>query len=366
MKITNLSVPPYWPSSPAVHKVASPDPLDSFETKELLEVDPKGSEHELRTPWKGEIHRFTVTLGPSLSQALASRGVKVDLERAEMVTTDGSRHRLFSSDPAPGPGGDNPWMLLDPTTGIPGLPTNEVHLLLNDQGKLQVKSNPPFEPNFEVYRDRPFHVDGPSQEQLRPMQETSWLASPVELPGGAGVFAPTPELANQAAAVFESICGPRARSYQADEDSLPAYIFVVPDQHHWTALPHILPIQEEMLAEPAGRGFATFLGTEQGWMIFVNAGDLDRGGYALRHELYHLLENKYLTPAEVEKVDRYHLDLVEQGGPFQSTYGYPRDEFLTTMGEEFEEEYGPEGKDWLATEHPTLHELLVGATGRAA
>jgi hypothetical protein len=78
----------------------------------------------------------------------------------------------------------------------------------------------------------------------------------------------------------------------------------------------------------------------------------------LMHELLHVFEHLYATPQETEKIETSF----QQATEFQSLYGSSRDEYLTTVGEEFWGTHGSEGPDWVRENHRPVFELLSKLT----
>lgn len=74
----------------------------------------------------------------------------------------------------------------------------------------------------------------------------------------------------------------------------------------------------------------------------------------LMHELLHVYEHLYATPEETQEIEKsFH-----QASEFQSLYGANRDEYLTTLGEEFLGTHGPDGPEWVKTHHRPVYDLL--------
>ena len=76
----------------------------------------------------------------------------------------------------------------------------------------------------------------------------------------------------------------------------------------------------------------------------------------LMHEMLHIFEHLYATPEEAQMIDKGYQGATE----FQSLYGVNRDEYLTTVGEEFLGTHGPGGQEWVKREHPPVYNLLSG------
>lgn len=379
-----------------------------------------GRAYPVETEFRGRPHRFEVRFGELFARWAQKKGVLVDLSQATALRPDGKGFHLFGSEgprqyeaatgrPA------HPWLQEDPVLHYFGLPTRPVQIDLSPDGVIRSSTERPFLPDFDFLRERPNVERGPRPEELQPLAETKWLEEPLELPGDVLVYAPSAELARAAAVRVEGVLGHRAAGWAPVREALkeesarlaaldpsdpegvkqalgappeeawtaedaatalqarqaalghrlaPVRVFVMPRDRHWLALPFLAGLQESMLQSPAAQGPAAFLGTNMGLLVFVPEQDLGTGGFGLRHELYHALEAKFLEDGEKAALDRIHAETVRRGGPFQSLYGYQRDEFLTTMAEELEGEHGAEGPAWLAATQPELHRLLSDATGR--
>jgi len=78
----------------------------------------------------------------------------------------------------------------------------------------------------------------------------------------------------------------------------------------------------------------------------------------LMHEMLHVFEQIYATPEETQQIDASF----QQATEFQSLYGSNRDEYLTTIGEEFLGTHGPEGPEWVKEKHGPVYQLLSKLT----
>ena len=76
----------------------------------------------------------------------------------------------------------------------------------------------------------------------------------------------------------------------------------------------------------------------------------------LMHEMLHVFEHIYATPEETQMIEKGYQGATE----FQSLYGVNRDEYFTTVGEEFLGTHGPGGQEWVKREHPPVYNLLSG------
>lgn len=158
-----------------------------------------------------------------------------------------------------------------------------------------------------------------------------------------------------------------AKQAEAETAGQPIEIHIVPKGKHWTAMPALAPLREEVDADPVNRlSDACWMPTPDRQLVFIPEESLDgtASTIAARHELHHVLENLYLTDEQRAVVDRIHAETLRSGGPFARTYGIQRKEFWTTMAELFEGGEGPEGILWLKENQRELYELLCDATGR--
>lgn len=74
----------------------------------------------------------------------------------------------------------------------------------------------------------------------------------------------------------------------------------------------------------------------------------------LMHEMLHVFEHLYANDQETQQIESGFQGAKE----FQSLYGANRDEYLTTVGEEFLATHGPDGPDWVRREHQPVYQLL--------
>lgn len=88
------------------------------------------------------------------------------------------------------------------------------------------------------------------------------------------------------------------------------------------------------------------------------------GSGPTHHELTHWLEKAVLTPEQRARVDRAYEEAVRNNGPFASTYGMTRGEYLASMAELFGGSSGPEGVAWLKDKAPAIYEVLSELTGQ--
>ena len=80
----------------------------------------------------------------------------------------------------------------------------------------------------------------------------------------------------------------------------------------------------------------------------------------LKHELLHVFEHLLATPEESQHIE----SSFQQATEFQSLYGSNRDEYITTLGEEFFGAHGPGGAEWVKEHHPQVFELLSTLTDK--
>lgn len=80
----------------------------------------------------------------------------------------------------------------------------------------------------------------------------------------------------------------------------------------------------------------------------------------LIHELLHVFEQRYASPDELTQIS----ESFAQAREFQSLYGSSRDEYLTTVSEEFQAAHGADGPAWVEREHPQMFTLLSNLLGQ--
>lgn len=78
----------------------------------------------------------------------------------------------------------------------------------------------------------------------------------------------------------------------------------------------------------------------------------------LMHEMLHVFEHVLATPQQIQQIE----SSFQQASEFQSLYGSNRDEYLTTVGEEFLGTHGAEGPEWVKAEHRPVFDLLSKLT----
>jgi hypothetical protein len=78
----------------------------------------------------------------------------------------------------------------------------------------------------------------------------------------------------------------------------------------------------------------------------------------LQHELLHVFEERYATDEELDVIDAAHERARAAKGPYPSLYGAERREFLTTLGEEYLNSRGPEGRAWVQHHYPEVYGIL--------
>lgn len=327
-----------------------------------------GRDFTVSTTWKGKPYEIPVRFGGLLTRWCANKGNRVDLERCEVVKAEGKRvpfvpreiresYQTLTGREA------HPWLQYDPQLQIYGLPSQPVTLDLQPSGIFSCATGGVLNVDFAYQRERAYVERPPTPEELAPMPAEPWMGQPLQGPGSSFLYGRTPELRARCLEIFQEVCGQAAAS--GVNNGAPLHVFPVPDNKHWTALPTVHALQDQMLAlGGTAHGKANFLPLDKAILIFVPESDLAGPGYALRHELYHALERKYLSDDQKAVIDGCRDELVKQGGPFQSVYGYQREEFLTTMAEEFEGEHGPDGPAWLRANHPRVAAFLSEVTGR--
>ncbi|MEW6283199.1 MAG: hypothetical protein AB1758_31610, partial [Candidatus Eremiobacterota bacterium] len=246
-------------------------------------------------------------------------------------------------------------------------------------------------------RNRLLGAHSPTDEELSLLSREPWMSQSTGVAPDVGVVAPTPEAAALAQARFEEVCGAAARALETEKPALlqeqgelerlaqrleqapspelialaappgvdssawtaqdalnavrarreriatrllPVLVFVVPPGKHFTSLP-VFDEQVRGRLRRDSAGGACLQGSDR-FYVFVGQ-DALQGGPLSRHEFVHLLDDKYLTDSERSTVDRAHRELSDRGGPFPNTYAIKRSEFLTTMDEELQGHFGPDG-----------------------
>ncbi|GMU56025.1 MAG: hypothetical protein AMXMBFR33_51710 [Candidatus Xenobia bacterium] len=271
-----------------------------------------------------------------------------------------------------------------------------------------------------VLRDR-LEILSPSPataEELEPMEKQAWTQKGVEIAPKVFLYAPDEESAERFKQMFQEICGPSEAKRQPDElqsrlervngllarfeegppspdllelcrqecgasaegwgeeeargrlkllasrlssMALPVHLFVVPEGKHFTSLPIFSDSIRALLVSELGYSSGCHLRSDVGHVVMTNKSNLtDKPGLA-RHELVHLLEDRYLEPEVLDRLDRIHSDILSQGGLLASSYGVRRKEFLTTMAEEHQGDFGPDGPAWVETAHGEVHGILLDA-----
>jgi len=146
---------------------------------------------------------------------------------------------------------------------------------------------------------------------------------------------------------------------------------VVPAGRHWTAMPQV----PEMGHSIGNKNTACVIATSSYIEVFIpeectdpgsplNDNGEKRGLNSVYHEFYHILEQHFLNDEELSTIEEAYQRILNEGGCFESVYGSARQEFLTTMSEEFEVVHGPDGPRWLNNTHGEIYDLLKIATGR--
>jgi hypothetical protein len=356
--------------------------------------------------------RFCVTFTPVLAQALAQAGALIDPATAEMALPRGGRVDLTgvreqyhqdTGKPAP------PWTFYDPSRNLYGVPRGVLTLDLDPQtGALQTTTSEGTHYEFSYLRDEVGGGDGfPASAYEKLGDDPNPFV--LEIPGGS-IKAPDEVTARRVRALFDEVCGKQAASWperRAERDRVerelqrvegdPAAVkaLLEPEtEHEWDAetaaaaveayrhnrLAFELPLTIEVV--PAGKHFSAMPGmgepppglrdatgaravTASAQRLFVPVEDLwSERQKCVRHELYHVLEDKYMDTRVRLEVDGVHARTVAANGPFARPYGYQRIEFWTTMAEEFEGCNGPDGPAWLREKHPELYEIFARVTGR--
>ncbi len=255
-------------------------------------------------------------------------------------------------------------------------------------------------------------------EELELMEKQPWTQKGVEIAPKVFLYAPDAESADRFKQMFQEICGPSEARRQpeaiqsrldrvngllarfeegppspdllelcrqecganaegwGDEQArgrlkvlasrletmaLPAYLFVVPEGKHFSSLPIFSDSIRAQLVSELGYSSGCHLQSDVGHVVMTNKSNLTHKPGLARHELVHLLEDRYLEPEVLDRLDRIHSDILSQGGLLPSSYGVKRKELLTTIAEEHQGDFGPDGPAWVETAHGEVHGILLDA-----
>lgn len=359
--------------------------------------------------------RFSVTFTPVLAQALAQAGALIDPRTAEMALPNGGRVDLtgvreqYQADTGQAPPA---WTFYDPSRNLYGVPRGVLTMDLDPKtGALQTTTSEGTHYEFSYLRDE---VGGGEGFPASAYEKLSEDPNPytLEIPGGV-IKAPDERAAQRVRQLLEEVCGKQAAVWpqrKAERERMERELDRLEGCENWEAavkallepetehawdretaqaaveayrhnrLAFELPLTIEMV--PPGKHFSAMPGmgdppaglrdatgaravtaTEQ--RLFVPLEDLwSERQKVVRHELYHVLEDKYMDARVRLEVDGVHARTVAANGPFARPYGYQRIEFWTTTAEEFEGCNGRDGPVWLKEKHPELWEIFTRVTGR--
>jgi hypothetical protein len=147
-----------------------------------------------------------------------------------------------------------------------------------------------------------------------------------------------------------------ARLARLEDQSKPVVIVAVPEGKSIAAMPQIEPEHRTMTANSIA-GVYHF--APEANYLFMPEETLSSGNqFYLRHELYHLLDDIFLSDRAHAAIDAIFERTARGGGPFANPYGARRREFLSTMGELYEGLWGSGDRAWLEREQPELFDLL--------
>ncbi len=273
----------------------------------------------------------------------------------------------------------------------------------------------PLDKPVHVLRDR-YEILSPTPapaEAFEPMERQPWMDQGVEIAPRVFLHSPDEESAARFQELFQEICGPSEARRQpeaiqsrldrvngllasleqgppsadllercrqecgacSDQQvqgrlellatrlkamTLPVHMFVLPEGKHFSSLPNVTGPLKEKLAEMRFSNGCQFY-TDSCQVVMTNQATLKNQPSLTRHELVHLLEDRYLEPEVQDKLDRLHSDILSQGGLLPSSYAVARKEFLTTMAEEHQGDFGPDGPAWVETAHAEVHGILLDA-----
>jgi hypothetical protein len=374
-----------------------------------------GVDFPVRANFRGREQQFSVRFGLRLVERARREGLTVDLATGELRRPNGEpdprcaiadarrRFERLTGTTAPG------WILMHPGTNTFCWPAQEATLDGSKNGVTGASTRGGVRFVF-THRLEPPRVDSRrfDADSLQPVPAERWRPATRDSLGLRFEASSAREL-EQAVALAKTIIGSKAESWPVREAELknelagldafvaeqpgvagvagvglgavearrdelrrilaPVRVIVVPDGKHYTAMPQLAHVRDALLADGALGDAASIVVRDPvtkayARLVLLPAGDLAKAGLDSRHELYHLLEDRFLSSAEVESVDGAYRRALEAGGPFSRPYGMQRAEFFTTMGEEFEGGWGPEGPRWLLANHPRLYEVFCDVTGK--
>lgn len=346
-------------------------------------------------------HVFDVRFGARLARVMLAEGLKIDRATGVILDARGkpdprcpvhlARQIFVEQTGREAP----PWILLHPNARSFYWPTGQLELELGAQTIVPREVGGVkfvFTHRFDDTQEKP-RVWRASE--LAPLPADTWRPK-VEHAFGVRFEAENAELLEKAQILFERIVGPSAAKFPERERELlaeagklieapkneawtaddfdavrsmrldelaralaPVQVIVVPKNKHYSAMPQVAHIRKALqergtlgdaatlvLQDPSGRGYQR--------LVLIAEDDLLAGGRDAKHELYHLLEDRYLSPDVVAQIDAAWARTVRKGGIFARAYGMQREEFFTTMSEEYEGAHGEEGRAWLRSSQREL------------
>jgi hypothetical protein len=324
---------------------------------------------------------FYISYGPKLAQDMFERRLKVDQSTGQLVDIQGrpdprcpvARARKYYFELT----GQEPpsWILLHPVANSFYRPKVQVELELGAH-IIQVTDRGPPQFLFLHRLDDAGPARRWSKAELAPLEAHQY--QPLSARTLYASFeAPNRESLEKLTALFEKIVEPAARRATVPKDlspeellkkNAPTQIIVVPRGKHYSAMPQLADIRVMLQKKEVLGDAATILlrdADRSGFVRYLFVPEEDLASPTARdtkHELYHLLEDRYLSAETLAAVDALWRRTVRKGGPFSRAYGMQREEFFTTMSEEFEGSHGEEGKRWLAENHSELEEVYRRVT----
>lgn len=164
---------------------------------------------------------------------------------------------------------------------------------------------------------------------------------------------------------FDAYAAVSSREAEAAQQQAETRLIVVPEGKHWTAMPQFKKFANdphELKSEAVT------------WRELVKDGDQARLRINLalpqsdksagEHEMFHLLDHRFMTPAEHERLDKAYQSAIQNNGAFARMYGAVKPEYWTTWSEQFRGAYGPRGVEFLKTKAPEIYELMAEVTGQ--
>lgn len=322
---------------------------------------------------------FHVSFGPKLSREISEGRLRLDPSTGRLLDRQGrpdprcpvnraQKYYLELTGREP-----PPWIFLHPGASTFCRPQQQVELELG-RHTIQIRDQGPVKFLFSHRLDDAGELRRWTPEELAPLANYQPL---VARTAHATISAPNQRALEKLTELFEKIVEPAARrrtrpaSLTAEEimrREAPIELVVVPRGKHYSAMPQVADIREVLQSKKALGDAATILlqnENKKGFVRYVFVPEEDLSSTAARdtkHELYHVLEDAFLSEDTLAAVDALWRRTVRKEGPFSRAYGMQREEFFTTMSEEFEGSHGDEGRRWLSEHHPELEEIFRRVT----